>query len=104
MTDSVGSTTRGLSTEKRICFNCRIGDVILMNVSLASPLPLTVADRLGDYALARSIWLLLLAQALSTLPSSATSIFLPAMAADLSSEVALIGVCQAAIDIRPGSQ
>jgi predicted MFS family arabinose efflux permease len=58
-----------------------------MSVTIASP----IATRLGDFALGRGIWLLLLAQFLSTLPASATGIFLPEMAADLGTDVALIG-------------
>lgn len=47
--------------------------------------------RPGDLAIARSMWLLLLAQFLTTLPASATGIFLPAMATDLGRSVALLG-------------
>jgi len=49
------------------------------------------AARLGDLALARGIWVLLLAQFLTTLPVSAAGIFLPAIAADLGRSVALVG-------------
>src|ERR671933_292273 len=58
-----------------------------MSATLGSPLP----ARIGDLALGRGIWLLLLAQFLSTLPASATGIFLPAMAADLRADVAVVG-------------
>src|SRR5262245_27921450 len=52
---------------------------------------LPVAERIGDVALIRGIWLLMLAQILSTFPASATGIFLPAMAADAGSDLALLG-------------
>ena len=51
----------------------------------------STATRLGDLALARGLWLLLLAQFLSFLPSSAASIFVPTIAADLGRSVALVG-------------
>jgi predicted MFS family arabinose efflux permease len=52
---------------------------------------LPVAERIGDVALLRGIWLLVLVQILSTFPVSATGIFLPAMAADAGSDMALLG-------------
>ncbi len=61
--------------------------LICMSLTLASPLP----ARIGDFALGRGIWLLLLAQFLATMPASATGIFLPAMAADLGSDAAVVG-------------
>lgn len=53
--------------------------------------PGDVPTRLGDLALARSIWLLLLAQCLGGLPVTAIGIFIPAIAADLGRSVALVG-------------
>jgi predicted MFS family arabinose efflux permease len=51
-----------------------------------------VADApLGDLALARGLWLLLLAQFLTILPVSAVGIFLPAIAGDLGRGIALVG-------------
>ena len=61
-----------------------------MSVVHASPLP-PGAERIGDFALVRGIWLLMLAQILSTFPASATGIFLPDMAADVGSDIALVG-------------
>lgn len=61
-----------------------------MTASHVLPVP-PVADRIGDFALVRGIWLLLLAQILSGFPASATGIFLPDMAADLGTDVALVG-------------
>jgi len=52
---------------------------------------LPVAERVGDLALLRGIWLLILVQILSTFPASATGIFLPDMAADVGSDLALLG-------------
>ena len=49
------------------------------------------AGQPGDLALARTLWVLLLAQFLSSLPVTATGIFLPAIAADLGRDVALVG-------------
>lgn len=64
------------------------GRVILLQAETAEP---QTAPRLGDFALARGLWLLLLAQFLSFLPSSAASIFVPTIAADLGRSVALVG-------------
>ncbi|HEY1297564.1 MAG TPA: MFS transporter [Chloroflexota bacterium] len=52
---------------------------------------LPVAARIGDIALMCDIWLLILVQILSTFPASATGIFLPVMAADAGSDMALLG-------------
>jgi MFS family permease len=49
------------------------------------------AGRIGDVALMHGIWLLMLAQILSTFPALTTGIFLPAMAADAGSDPALVG-------------
>ena len=46
---------------------------------------------LGDLALARRLWLLLLATFTGFLPLTAVSLFLPAMAVDLGTNVAIIG-------------
>jgi predicted MFS family arabinose efflux permease len=56
-----------------------------------APLAATVPTRPGDLALARSIWLLLLAQCLGGLPVTAVGIFIPVIAADLGRSVALVG-------------
>lgn len=47
--------------------------------------------RSGDLTLARGLWLLILAQFLTSLPVTISSIFMPAIAADLDRGVALIG-------------
>ncbi len=60
----------------------------LLPITLASP---ATTNRIGDVALVRGIWLLVLAQILSTFPASATGIFLPDMAADAGSDMALVG-------------
>jgi predicted MFS family arabinose efflux permease len=63
----------------------------LMPDSAVGIKPPVVETRIGDLALARGIWLLLLAQFLSNLPGSAAGIFLPVMASDLGRSVALVG-------------
>ena len=50
-----------------------------------------VPARPGDLALARSMWLLLLAQCLGGLPVTAIGIFTPIIAADLGRSIALVG-------------
>src|SRR5256885_2317388 len=55
------------------------------------PIASARAERIGDVALMRGVWLLVLTQILSTFPASATGIFLPAMAADVGSDLALVG-------------
>jgi hypothetical protein len=52
---------------------------------------LPAAERIGDVALMRGIWLLMLVQILATFPASATGIFRPAMAVDAGSDMALLG-------------
>src|SRR5881394_2601379 len=59
-----------------------------MAVTLISPLR---PERIGDVALFRGLWLLVLAQILSTFPASATGIFLPTMAAGVGGDLALVG-------------
>lgn len=51
----------------------------------------TTESPTGTFALARTLWLLILAQFITTLPASASNIFVPVMAADVGRSVALIG-------------
>ena len=62
--------------------------MILLQAETTQP---NTNTRLSDLALARGLWLLLLAQFLSFLPSSAASIFVPTISADLGRSVALVG-------------